>query len=256
MKRIAILVLTITLFAGMHSVAVAITNGDTLQQPVESILLDQEAFSLVVNESATINAVVLPEDATSKMIRWQSSDEFVARVINGKVTALHPGSCTISALSTDGNEIVATCEVVVIEDGAFGEFNCKYIQSLGWRSYRDLNTRATKALYAVLAYYDVLEYLEVTGNLPYKQGLIHIVQQAAINGRIYINAGNSGYPINVLFVDDNGKGILISGFPSIGMAMYSFHGDTYSNGVLKSPQRIDTDEFCHLLEMDLLSILQ
>ena len=69
----------------------------TVTVPVSSIILDKTALSLAVGESAALTATVKPDDATDKNVAWSSSDESVASVDNGKVTAIKSGKATISA---------------------------------------------------------------------------------------------------------------------------------------------------------------
>ena len=80
----------------------------------ESITLDKTEISLEATESATLIAIVLPELATDKSVEWSSSDESVAVVDeNGVVTAVAAGEATITATTTDGSNLSASCKVVV-----------------------------------------------------------------------------------------------------------------------------------------------
>ena len=53
-----------------------------------------------------------PDNATNKNVVWSSSNESVAKVSNGKVTAVSPGSVTITAKTDDGSK-TATCQITV-----------------------------------------------------------------------------------------------------------------------------------------------
>lgn len=69
----------------------------TVTVPTGSVTLDKTTLSLAVGESATLTAMVKPDDATDKTVIWTSSDESVAKVDNGKVTAVKAGKATITA---------------------------------------------------------------------------------------------------------------------------------------------------------------
>ena len=75
------------------------------------ISLNQTTAVLAVGEGLTLNATVEPADATTETI-WSTSDESVATVENGVVTALKAGVVTITATN---NGLTATCTVVVPE---------------------------------------------------------------------------------------------------------------------------------------------
>ena len=80
----------------------------------ETIILDKAEISLEATETATLVATVLPELATNKFVSWSSSDEAVATVDeNGVVTAIKVGEVTITATTTDGTNLSATCKVTV-----------------------------------------------------------------------------------------------------------------------------------------------
>ena len=88
----------------------------TVQQAVSAIETDAEQLTLNVSDSQTLTAAVLPETATNKELTWQSSNPEVAAVsAKGKITAVAPGTATISCTAADGSEVTSTCSVTVIQ---------------------------------------------------------------------------------------------------------------------------------------------
>ena len=87
---------------------------ETTSIPVESITLSRSSATLTEGENLTLTAMVAPDDATDKSISWSSSNPSVATVDNtGKVTAIAPGTATITATANDGSGVSAQCEVTV-----------------------------------------------------------------------------------------------------------------------------------------------
>lgn len=91
--------------------------GNVSSQPVTSVSFDFNTITLSVGSSKTIKANVLPEDAVNKELYWESSNNDVATVSNGVVTAVGEGSATITATTTDGSNLKASCEVTVSSQG-------------------------------------------------------------------------------------------------------------------------------------------
>ena len=86
----------------------------TVTAPVTSITLNKTSLSLHVGEEETLSATVKPDNATDKSVTWVSSNTSVASVNNiGKVTAITPGSATVTCQANDGSEKKATCSVTV-----------------------------------------------------------------------------------------------------------------------------------------------
>lgn len=82
--------------------------------PATSITLDQKEANMTVGQTLTLTATVLPEDATNKVVSWETSSETIATVDqNGVVTALSVGDVAITATTTDGSNLTATCEIHV-----------------------------------------------------------------------------------------------------------------------------------------------
>ena len=81
--------------------------------PVTGITLNKTTMELTEGDDDVLTATVLPEDATNKKVTWISSDETVATVKDGKVTALKPGTVKITVKTEDGGK-TAECQVTVV----------------------------------------------------------------------------------------------------------------------------------------------
>ena len=92
-------------------------SSDTFIFPfvVTGVSLSQTEASLTVGETLTLTATVIPDYAADK-VTWSSSDEAVATVTDGVVTAKGEGSATITVTTADGGK-TATCTVTVIDIG-------------------------------------------------------------------------------------------------------------------------------------------
>ena len=79
--------------------------------PVASVELSQTEITLEVDGTATLTATVSPDNATNKMVIWESDKTNIATVDNtGKVTAIAQGTAKITA-TADGKS--ADCTVTV-----------------------------------------------------------------------------------------------------------------------------------------------
>ena len=85
----------------------------TVIRYVSSIDLNEDEMTLFAGETRTLTATVNPTDATNRKLAWTSTDEAVATVEDGTVTARGNGSALIVATSTDGSSIEAICHVTV-----------------------------------------------------------------------------------------------------------------------------------------------
>ena len=113
---------------------------------VYGISLDTYEKNIYSDESFTIDAQVLPKNATNKTVYWTSSNPNVATVDNGVVSAIKTGKTTIYATTQEGG-YVASCQVKV-EDVTVKEIKAlknaiekygykvnehkKYITGSGW----------------------------------------------------------------------------------------------------------------------------
>lgn len=78
---------------------------------VTSITLDRASAEMYSGESITLNYTCTPSNADTSELRWTTSNEFCVKVVNGKLTAIAPGSCVISVIAYDN--VVAKCLVTV-----------------------------------------------------------------------------------------------------------------------------------------------
>ena len=100
---------TITAKAGDKTATCVVTVAKKVIA-VSGITLSQATAELIEGETVTLTATVSPTDATDKTVTWSSSDEKVATVENGVVTAKSAGTATITAQAGDKT---VTCEIFV-----------------------------------------------------------------------------------------------------------------------------------------------
>lgn len=92
--------------------------------PVESVSLDKEQAVIKKREALTLNAGVMPSDATNKRIEWTSSDPSVAEVSSiGTVTGIAEGTAIVKAASLYAPSVYAQCAVTVSGEMPVVEFD-------------------------------------------------------------------------------------------------------------------------------------
>ncbi|MDE7419673.1 MAG: Ig-like domain-containing protein [Muribaculaceae bacterium] len=103
---------TITVTAGDKTATCEVTVAAEVVA-VTGVTLDKTVVSLFVGETETLKATVAPEKATDKSVTWSSSDENIATVANGVVTAVKAGTATITVTASG---FTASCKVTVKAD--------------------------------------------------------------------------------------------------------------------------------------------
>lgn len=89
------------------SASVTIIVEDIL---VNNITLNYTSYSLDMNDNVQLEATVEPENAANKNLVWTSSDEDVVWVSSsGKVLWMGIGMAVVTATSTDGSNVSASC---------------------------------------------------------------------------------------------------------------------------------------------------
>jgi uncharacterized protein YjdB len=81
--------------------------------PVTGVAIDQTVVSLSTGSTQAMNAIITPSNASNKNVTWSSSNPTVATInSNGTLTAVAPGTSTITVTTTDGGK-TATSSVTV-----------------------------------------------------------------------------------------------------------------------------------------------
>ncbi len=122
---------------GVGTATITVTTEDgnktktatvTVKAPPQatSVSLNKTSLTLTEGNSETLKAKVLPNDAINKNVTWKSSDTGVATVTNGKVTAVKPGTATITVTTSNGK--TATCSVTVNEKVRIYSYNVSIYQ--------------------------------------------------------------------------------------------------------------------------------
>lgn len=79
---------------------------------VKTAKLNKTKATLKPGESFNLKVTLKPKKVTDKSITWKSSNKKVATVDkNGKVTAKKKGTCTITAVTSNGKK--AKCKITV-----------------------------------------------------------------------------------------------------------------------------------------------
>ena len=82
---------------------------------VESITISQRSLAMAKGNSVELAAIVMPINTKDRGVVWTSSDETVATVVDGVVTAVGAGEATITATAAADETIFANCQVSVVE---------------------------------------------------------------------------------------------------------------------------------------------
>lgn len=110
-KRTLSLLLVIAMICSLGVMAMA----DDIA--VSQVSLDKHtATAYVGGDTLTLQATVGPSNATNQSITWTSSDEAIATVTGGVVTAVAPGTAIITATSESNSSAKDSCTVTVEAD--------------------------------------------------------------------------------------------------------------------------------------------
>lgn len=113
-----------------------ITSGNAVTRYyVDGVSISKTKLDLTKGSTETLTSAVSPQNATTKAVKWSSSDTAVATVdANGKVTAVDGGTCTISCQAIDGSNAKAACAVTVAVPVTSVELNAHSLKFLVGKS--------------------------------------------------------------------------------------------------------------------------
>ena len=81
---------------------------------ITEISFEESTITLTKGETVKLNVTISPEEADTMLIAWSSSNPGVATIgADGIVTAVSPGTTTITLTAKDGSNVSASCEVKV-----------------------------------------------------------------------------------------------------------------------------------------------
>ena len=80
---------------------------------VKNVVLSKNTLSLTRGSTYKLTATVSPPNSTNTALVWSSSDERIAKVTDGVVTAVAVGTAIISVSTSNGSGVKATCIVRV-----------------------------------------------------------------------------------------------------------------------------------------------
>lgn len=113
----------IALSSGCATISVKTSDGEKTAKctiiisekkiAVESITLSESSLSITEGDRYTLEAIIYPDDATNKNVKWSSDNPAVATIdSNGIIDAIQPGQANIMATTEDGDKS-ATCSIIV-----------------------------------------------------------------------------------------------------------------------------------------------
>lgn len=83
-------------------------------RPVKKVTISPSRVTIYEGRSKQLKGKVTPKNASIKKLEWTSSDPSVATVDQtGEIVAVSEGRCNIYATSTDGNDKMGMCKVIV-----------------------------------------------------------------------------------------------------------------------------------------------
>ena len=94
--------------------AVCLVNVEPSYIAVQTVSIDKDSLLIVIGQTDTLTATVLPDKATDKSVSWSSTNPSVATVHDGIITAVGLGDAVITVTTTDLN-LTAQCHVSVVE---------------------------------------------------------------------------------------------------------------------------------------------
>lgn len=133
------------------------------------VTLSQTSAALAVGETLTLTATVIPDYAADK-VTWSSSDEAVATVMDGVVTAKGLGTATITATTAVGAK-TATCKVTVKDIEMLAGATTEDVGKIAGADGKIYATKAAAEAYGTTAVAVIAYVGTSTGDAGHNNGL-------------------------------------------------------------------------------------
>lgn len=88
---------------------------------IKSITINKKSSSIYISETANLKVTINPSDISNKNVIWKSSNDKVATVKNGKVTAKRKGKATITATSVLDPTKSVSAKITVLGEKEFSK---------------------------------------------------------------------------------------------------------------------------------------
>lgn len=117
-------------------------TADYIQYPTGMSLIT-ESMEMIIGQTVTLSAFVIPEDSADKSIMWKSSDTGIAVVSSsGRVKAMKEGVCKILAVSAARPEVYSECVVTVKDAVSSLSFDRETVEAV--LGYDDSDVRTSE----------------------------------------------------------------------------------------------------------------
>jgi len=132
----------------------------------ESITLSSGELSLASDETIQLTATLLPTDVDNSSIVWASSDEAVATVSEGLITAISTGTAVITVTSYD--KTVSDKVTVEVDGGDYSNDTTLRIEAEDYSQMSGIQTQLTTDNNGTVnvGWIDVGDYMEYEINIP------------------------------------------------------------------------------------------
>lgn len=175
-----------------------------------------DSLTISPYETKILNTVVTPSESWAETLEFATSDASVARVVNGKLLGVAPGTATITATSRKNPAVKATLEVTVLAEGEPGyrKFSKPYIDTFEILSYtvnevfyasssanRDLGTDTAGTVVNVTSSSFALKMYPSEAVTIDEQDNMNIVSYFPGEYKLQYQSNNSA----IVAVDENGK---------------------------------------------------
>lgn len=101
-------------FAALRARGVSIDIADPNRVPVTGVTIAPTSITLNIGEQKKLSYSVQPKNASDKRVTWHTENAKIAKISDGKVTAVAVGTTRVKVMTKDGSK-KAWCTVTVVD---------------------------------------------------------------------------------------------------------------------------------------------